>query len=194
MAPCPEGWFDAFNMEFLAHFVGPGSVVVEIGAWLGKSTLWLASAVGPAGHVYTIDHFKGSQEHHADPRLSTLWETFVVNCWDSRERISPVRLDSRAGLLDLHQREVWPTLVYVDGAHDYETVVRDVLLAAFLWPDVQITGDDFDWPTVRAAVADAAKILHCKIVDNKRCFALSSVEKITRSLPPSSGLPVPVFG
>ena len=172
--PCREGWFDAANADFLSHFVRPGAVVVEIGAWLGKSTLWLADAVGPAGHVYTIDHFKGSKEHRGDTRLPTLWETFVVNCWDKRERITPVRLDSRVGLLSLHQRSVQPNVIYVDGAHDYETAVRDIVLAAFLWPAAQITGDDFDRSDVRRAAFDACRVLQREVREheNERCFAL----------------------
>lgn len=172
MPASPEGWFDAVNMDFLSRFVGPGTTVVEIGAWLGKSTLWFADVLGPAGHIYTVDHFKGSQEHRGDPRLLTLWETFVVNCWNSRERITPVRLDSRVGLLALHQHGVQPALVYVDGAHDYETTVRDMLLSAFLWPAARITGDDFDREDVRRAAFDAGRVLCRTVEEHERCFAL----------------------
>jgi hypothetical protein len=181
VAPSREGWFDQRNRAFLSCFVGPGDVVVEIGAWTGNSTLWLAEKVGEAGHVYTIDHFKGSWEHQADPglaaKLPTLWETFVVNCWDSRDRITPVRADSRVGLLALYNRAVRPALVYVDGAHDYDTAVRDLLLSAFLWPSAQLVGDDFEHPDVQRAAFDAAKVLQRELHGNKRCFALGGVEE-----------------
>lgn len=140
---------------------------------MGASTRWFAENVK---HVYTVDHFRGSWEHKADPavaaKLPTLWETFVVNCWNSRERITPVRLDSREGLLTLHNRGVRPTVVYVDGAHDYDTVVRDLLLSAFLWPDAQIIGDDFEHVAVQRAAFDASKVLQRELRGNKRCFAL----------------------
>ena len=179
--PQRQRWFSAVNADFLSLFVGPGAVVVEIGAWMGESALWFADTVGATGHVYTIDHFKGSREHRADPKLaeklSTLWETFVVNCWDSRERITPVRFDSRAGLLTLYQHGVRPAVIYVDGAHDYETVMRDVLLSAFLWPAAQITGDDFDWPDVHRAALDAGRVLGRAVQEHERCFALRRVEE-----------------
>ena len=174
--PRREGWFDDRNRAFLSCFVGSGDVVVEIGAWVGESTLWLAEQVGETGHVYTIDHFQGSWEHRTDPalaaKLPTLWETFVVNCWNSRERITPVKADSRVGLLALYQKGIQPTLVYVDGAHDYDTVVRDILLSAFLWPSAQIVGDDFAHPDVRRAAFDTSNLLNDELYGNKRCFAL----------------------
>lgn len=172
-----ENWFGDRNRAFLSCFVGPGDTVVEIGAWVGDSTLWLADRVGETGHVYTVDHFEGSWEHKVDPtmtaKLANLWMTFVANCWDKRERITPVVADSRAGLLSLHQRGIrTPTLVYVDGAHDYETAVRDLLLSAFLWPRVQIVGDDFERADVRRAAFDASRVLQRELHGNKRCFAL----------------------
>ena len=178
---------------FLSCFVAPGDTVVEIGAWVGESTLWLAAQTGPTGHVYTIDHFQGSWEHRTDPhqaaKLPTLWETFVVNCWESRERITPVKADSRAGLLELYHRGVRPTLVYVDGAHDYDTVVRDLLLSSFLWPSAQIVGDDFEHPDVQRAAFDASRVLQHELNGNKRCFALGRRVKHATSEPaPRLGL------
>lgn len=176
-----EKWFDEHNQMLLSCFVASGDTVVEIGAWVGDSTLWLAAQVESTGHVYTIDHFQGSREHQLDPKTSaklpTLWETFVVNCWGSRERITPVRLDSREGLLTLHSRGVRPTVVYVDGAHDYDTVVRDLLLSAFLWPDAQIIGDDFEHVDVQRAAFDAGKVLRRELRGNKRCFALGRLTR-----------------
>lgn len=170
--PCLDGWFDGVNADILSQFIGPGAVVVEIGSWMGKSTLWLAEKVGPAGHVYAVDHFKGSAEHQADPRLPTLWETFVVNCWDRRDRITPVRADSRVGLLDLYHRGVWPAVVYVDGSHDYHAAARDILLGAFLWADAQIVGDDYWMPSVRQAALDAGRVLGRAVDGNDRCFSI----------------------
>ena len=127
-----------------------------------------------------IDHFQGSWEHRTDPalaaKLSTLWETFVVNCWDSRECITPVVADSRVGLLTLYHRGIRPVLVYVDGAHDYGTAVRDLLLAAFLWPSAQIVGDDFEHPDVRRAAFTRVgfSVTSCR---NKRCFALGRLAR-----------------
>lgn len=182
--PRREGWFDERNRAFLSCFVGPGDVIVEIGAWVGESALWLAEQVGVTGHVYTIDHFQGSWEHRTDPamaaKLSTLWETFVVNCWDVRGQITPVKVDSRIGLLALYSQGVRPALVYVDGAHDYDTAVRDLLLSAFLWPSAQIVGDDFEHPDVRRAAFDAGRVLQHELYGNKKCFALGRLDRQAR--------------
>jgi hypothetical protein len=73
---------------------GPGPVFVEIGAWCGKSTIYLGAAAEASGAVlFSIDHHRGSEEnqpgweHHdadlvdpADGRLDTLphWRRAVA--------------------------------------------------------------------------------------------------------------------
>lgn len=39
------------------------ATVLELGTYCAKSTVYLALGVGPAGHVVTIDHHRGSEEH-----------------------------------------------------------------------------------------------------------------------------------
>lgn len=53
----------------------PGAVFVEIGAWCGKSTLYLGAAAEATGAVlFSVDHHRGSEENqagweHHDPEL-----------------------------------------------------------------------------------------------------------------------------
>jgi MMP 1-O-methyltransferase len=45
---------------------GPGATAVEIGAWCGKSTVYLGAACEAAGAVlFSIDHHHGSEENQA---------------------------------------------------------------------------------------------------------------------------------
>ncbi len=175
--PRMEGWFGQSNKDFLSCFVGEGDTVIEVGAFLGLSTLWLAEKVGKSGRVVTIDTFEGNWEHKVDPALATvlplLWETFVVNCWDMRERIIPVRADAKDALPYLHTAGFEPNVIYIDGSHLYDDVVRDLALTISLWPKARIVGDDFEMETVMKAAFHVASAFRRDVVGNKRCFTFT---------------------
>lgn len=159
VAPRPkEGWLRPDTARLLAiHLTDETRVVLEIGAWLGLSTRFIAERA-PNANVITIDHWRGSPEQIRDvrfaPVLAVLYETFLVNCWKLRHRIVPVRMASVDGMHELARFGVCPDLIYIDGDHSYEAVHNDLLTALTLFPSAQVIGDDWDWPSVRAAVAD----------------------------------------
>jgi predicted O-methyltransferase YrrM len=72
--PEPEG----LALHALAHRVGqqfPRATLVEIGAWCGKSTVYLGAAAAREGSVlFSVDHHHGSEENqagweHHDPEV-----------------------------------------------------------------------------------------------------------------------------
>lgn len=48
----------------LSRFEAPVPTVVELGSWRGLSTAWLGFGVADRGdgHVFAVDHWKGSPE------------------------------------------------------------------------------------------------------------------------------------
>ncbi len=72
-----------YTMCYMQQLLGD---VVEIGSWQGRSTSFLARAVGNSGNgkFYAIDHFKGNvgKEHYfvvEQQDLSDLKENFLSN-------------------------------------------------------------------------------------------------------------------
>ncbi len=134
-----EGWLTNREGSFLyqaAKSVSGRGVVVEIGSWKGKSTVWLAggSKAGKKTKVYAIDPHAQTSLHTELQQQSTL-EEFTKN------------LDT-AGLSDLvkpivHTSEKavskWNKpieLLFIDGAHDYESVKADF----FFWSPFVVDG------------------------------------------------------
>lgn len=78
-----EGWLASDAGEFLFELArnntGAG-VIVEAGAWMGRTTIWLAagSKAGPHVPVFAIDPHSGSREHRLLNETST-FETFKSN-------------------------------------------------------------------------------------------------------------------
>lgn len=146
----PQGWFQKRHATYLAPHTGLHvTEVVELGSWLGKSTRWWARNC-PQATVYAVDTWRGSEEHRQQAnwaaKLPRLYETFLANCWGYRKQIVPVRMDSREAIACLRSLGVTPQVVYIDAAHDEESVYRDVREAAEAWPRATLTGDD--WPAL----------------------------------------------
>ncbi|MGA3524525.1 class I SAM-dependent methyltransferase [Melissospora conviva] len=111
---------------------------LEVGSWLGKSTLYLAAAARPRGRqVVTVDHHRGSEEHQpgweyhdptlVDPevgRIDTLpgfRRTVAVAQAEDVVVAVVTRAETLAGL--------WGTPVsflFLDGSHTDESAQRDL--------------------------------------------------------------------
>ncbi len=124
-----EGWLSEpegrLLYELARNCTGRG-VIVEIGSWKGRSTIWLASGskAGSAVPVHAIDPHTGSPEHRPGGARVATFEEFRANV-------------ARAGVDDLVVPMVQPSLeaavaftlpvelVFIDGDHAYEAVLAD---------------------------------------------------------------------
>lgn len=163
--PNVHGW--TTHTELMRRLRPGAKVIVEVGAWVGKGTLALLRDF-PEATIITIDHWKGSREHqegqgfyHPDVRI--LFERWCRNVWDHRARVIPIRKDSVTGLLYLKAPiGAHVDICYIDAAHDYDQVTKDILGAIRLVGHGAsaglICGDDFEVARapnqVRRAVED----------------------------------------
>src|SRR5690606_38462112 len=69
-----------------------------------------------------------------------LFQTF---CWDHRDRLALVRELSPTGPKLVHDVGVPVDVVYIDGDHRYDAVIRDLNVADALFPDALLCGDDW---------------------------------------------------
>lgn len=151
---------------------GDLKLIIELGSWLGASTRFILDNA-PNACVIAIDHWKGSEEHFGEARyatkLPTLYETFLVNCWEYKNRLIPLRMTTIEGMELVAKFNLKPDLIYVDASHDYESVMQDLVVAHRLFPNALLCGDDWRWSApnahtnpagvlpVRRAVEDFAK-------------------------------------
>lgn len=152
----PQGWLGDDDKRMLRRMLNVKTeCVIEIGSWLGKSTRFILEHA-PRATVYAIDTWEGSPEHHDKPqwreKLATLYDSFLSNCWQYRARLVPLRVKSQFGLDVLASHGVAPDVVFIDGAHDFDSVLGDVALAYSLFPNARICGDDFEHGGVGRAV------------------------------------------
>lgn len=150
------GWFPPTNKETLARLIAQFHVesVIEIGSFVGLSTVWFAERVKS---VITIDPFdaitrekylKGEAKEAAEHQF----ENFKKNT-EAFDNITVIQTTSEEAARMLNAKA---DLVYVDGSHLYDEVKKDILL----WYPRAIKifcGDDYSpwWPGVRRAVDEA---------------------------------------
>jgi len=134
-------------------------LVVELGAWLGMSSRHILDHA-PNAVLISVDHWQGSPEHRARDEframLPTLYEAFLSECWEYRERLIPLRMTSVEGLRTVADHGLRPDLIYVDAEHSYAAVASELELARQLFPRATVVGDDYDWEGVARAVNEFA--------------------------------------
>jgi hypothetical protein len=165
-----QGWCDEPNQKMLSSLIDDTTkIIVEIGSWLGDSARFMLEST-PDAKIICIDHWFGSKEHRESghesirEKFPTLYETFLVNLWEDRFRVVPLRTDSVHGLREIHRLGLKPDLIYIDASHDYQNVFEDVKTALDLFPDSTICGDDWHYEDVRRAVGELAQEYRKKII------------------------------
>lgn len=130
----------------------PAATVLEVGAWTGKNSLhlletypdvWLVAVdlwtpVGFWGEHWRKWVSEGVVKEEHDPL-----HLYQANLWPHRERAVTVRNDSVQGMLRVKDY-IDPDIVYIDAAHDYDSVLADVTCALALFPNAIICGDDYE--------------------------------------------------
>lgn len=124
-----DGWLTEKEgrllFELARRCAGRG-VIVEIGSWKGKSTIWLGSGAkaGTGARVFAIDPHTGSSEHQK--ALGPVWtfDAFVQNLKTAGvdDIVEPViKTSKEAAQVFDHPIE----LIFIDGGHEYESVKSD---------------------------------------------------------------------
>lgn len=146
------GWFGMANRSNLQRLIQEYSIseVIEIGSFLGQSTIWFAQRV-PV--VYAIDRwFEYSLVAEPNNLVSMIdrWRlphdffpvfqqnVFKAGLWD---RIVPIRGDSRDVSAQVPPADPEKRLVYIDGSHTYQGCRSDIVLYGPMGK--VISGDDY---------------------------------------------------
>ena len=138
-----------------------GAHFVEVGAWKGKSTAYMAVEIANSGKKIqfdTVDTWLGSDEktHHNDPAVqsNTLYDVFLKNIDPVKDYVTPLRMTSIEASKLYKDNSL--DFVFLDAGHTYEDVKNDI---AHWAPKLKATGiiggDDLPWRGVKQAVQEA---------------------------------------
>lgn len=165
------GWFSHFDSykSFVDSFPN-GSVFVEIGTFMGKSTCCMAELIKNSGKnikFYTIDTFLGSEgeEWHTDiikqlsENSTDLYHQFLyyAKSCQVNEYVIPIVSSSVKASMFFGNESL--DLIFIDGGHTYSEVLKDI---ESWYPKLKkggiISGDDYGtWEGVTNAVNEYFK-------------------------------------
>lgn len=163
-----EGWVgDNPTYRMALDKAQDGQHFVEVGVYKGRSAAFMAVELINRGlkiQFDAIDHFKGSEEH--GDLSETLYMTCMQNLKSVADVVNVIKMNSLEAV-NLY-KDASLDFIFVDGSHDYESVMAD--LNAW-YPKIKetgiFTGDDYQpgfWPGVIAAVNNFAHLNKLKVV------------------------------
>jgi hypothetical protein len=175
-----EGWCDYKDVySYFAQAIPDGAEIVEIGSWQGQSIIHLCQQlqdIGKTAIVRCVDTFRGEQNQPAHLEIVAGHGGSVLGKFT--ENIEA------AGVSDMIQVTVGDSaesasifadgsmdLIFIDSAHDYESVVKD--LAAWypkLKPTGIFAGHDYPYEDVQKAVSEHAEANGYSVVAAGRCW------------------------
>ena len=152
--PLVHGWHtEERQWAVLLGRVPVNAVVLEVGAWTGKTSLHVLVTC-PGMRLIAVDIWtespvvlgnywpKWRAEGHVKAG-DTPKSLYQANVWDYRDRVVVIQGDSVAGMLAVAACGVSPALVYIDADHGEKAVYRDVMVALDCFPDALISGHDY---------------------------------------------------
>lgn len=151
-----EGWFYDPTLYVEAIRLYNNAKFVEVGCWKGKSVAFAGVEIINSGKniiLDVVDTFKGSDEHK-DLDTSNLYNEFLKNIEPVKSVIGNVHQMTSVEASKLYEDNSLD-FVYIDAAHDYESVKQDLIA---WYPKVKkgglFGGDDYSggWPEVNKAV------------------------------------------
>ena len=107
--------------------------IVEVGAWLGRSTQVLAKHT--PGKVWVVDHWQGTPDDPTQHELyagagepDTLYSAFLANVapYSKLGRVVPVRAGSLDAAAQFAAAGLRFDLIFIDADHRYEAVRADI--------------------------------------------------------------------
>jgi precorrin-6B methylase 2 len=121
-----RGGTSDLELQWLFNTAKNMNSIVEIGSFLGRSTLALLSGINPNGKVYAIDPFDVNvYKSQQDPEYSEIYEKFVENTKDFKN-LEIIRDKSCNAAIQLKNERF--DMIFIDGDHTYEAVKKDIEL------------------------------------------------------------------
>jgi predicted O-methyltransferase YrrM len=165
---------DIFGYSRYINFYGEivklaedGATFVEVGSFLGQSTAALAQLIKNSQKkisLYAVDLFELS-EFSDEPHEQVIkdhggdfYAAFLHNLEQANVQhlVTPIKASSLSAAQQFEDRSL--SFIMIDASHKYADVVADI---EAWFPKMRlggiISGDDYDWGSVKSAVVDTVK-------------------------------------
>lgn len=123
------GWMGEGELGWLyrqAKAVPPGSLLVEIGCWLGRSTVALALGHLFPADLFVVDHFRGTPDEEAF--FAVEGEPIAIFVANMRKYVGFVPQIVVADSIEASERfaDASVSMAFIDAGHSEKAVARDI--------------------------------------------------------------------
>jgi len=175
-------------------------VIIEVGSWVGGSAIYMAKILqrmAIPGRIICVDTWLGSPEHWLQDVFRgalglefgypTLYHHFLGNVISNgvKDYITPLPNTSENAAHILASLGVKADMIFIDAAHEYEPVKRDLnLYWDLLTDDGVLIGDDYEaWPEVTLAADDFARERGLILTGRLAKFAIAKGSRFPNGVP-----------
>lgn len=179
-----ENWFTYPTLyENMVEYFPDGSHFVEVGTWKGMSAAYMAVEIINSNKDIKFDcvdcweYIKELPDDIPEDSFpEDLFATFLTNIEPVKHIITPIKELSWDGAK--HYEDNSLDFVFIDAAHDYESVKKDINA---WYPKIKesgiISGHDYAWcDDVRRAVDEFFKPLGFNIQELEGCWIIAKGE------------------
>lgn len=159
-----QGWFDFQHLYdwAVSHLPPAGNLIVELGPWRGKSTVYLANSMkrqGRTGEIVAIDTWLGSPGEkifeYLRKRLRDPYGEFLSNikACGVDDLIRPLQCDSIVAAAQFQNSSV--DFLFIDTAHTYDQLTKELSVwMPKVKPGRTIAGHDIGIAEIAKAVSE----------------------------------------
>lgn len=164
------------------------NLIIEVGTWKGQSAITMALALKDLGmdsKIYCVDTWLGSLEFLDDNKdernlmykngYPQIYYQFLSNVVHKKLEniIIPFPQTSDISFRFFKEKNITADLIYIDGSHNYEDVLRDLNnYYTLLNYDGIIFGDDYNWSDVNKAVNEFSLEKNIEVTINDRFWII----------------------
>lgn len=101
--------------------------IIEVGSWLGESTIFMAKQLPPNGKIYAIDSWIGFPREIYQQTLN-VYDQFLENVAEAGvgDLITPIRMTSLRASRIFSQYGSEVDMIYIDADHSFYAVYSDI--------------------------------------------------------------------
>jgi hypothetical protein len=169
-------WQHEGGFSYLIDKLKP-KIVLEIGSWLGMGSTSYMLKYAPDIHLIALDHWSDDKQDFIGTfypieyverdysHIENIWNKFLKNTWEFRDRLTPLRRFSSDGLEILKDLNIDIDLIYLDADHGYDSMMYELEKCSEYWPNATLCGDDYEWEdhSVKRAVHTYGDIHKLKV-------------------------------
>jgi predicted O-methyltransferase YrrM len=202
-APDLQGW--GSRDPVFAHLISTvrPKVIIEVGSWKGASAVNMATLVKHLGldtNLICVDTWLGSPEHFLKRDHPAYWDSLNVKNGYPRlyeqflanviheghsDIIVPLPQTSENAAQILTRLKIRADLIYIDAAHEFQSVLTDLTLYGdLLQPDGVIFGDDFQSEPVARAARQYASSQGATLLSTEKKYAILGPRRFDLTWPP----------